>query len=54
MSIKHELSWRYLVDLMNGTREKQDSINLNLLIEIMEGLEAIEEIEIIKEKGGAE
>lgn len=39
----YELLWGYLRDLMNETREEQDSINLNLLIAVMDGLEIIAE-----------
>ena len=39
----YELLWGYLRDLMNETREEQDSINLNLLIAVMDCLEIIAE-----------
>ncbi len=46
MCRNYALLYGYLRELMNETREEQDSINLNLLIAVMDGLE------IIAENGG--
>lgn len=42
----YELMYGYLRELMDELREEQKSINLNLLIAVMDGLE------IIAENGG--